>query len=126
MRKKIVAGNWKMNCTHEEAVALANERVELLKNEKTQDVTIILATPYVHLGIVRYLTDKDSRIRVAAQNCAAFDSGAYTGEVSASMIKSVAADLVIIGHSERRIHFNESNAAGKHSLNVKQATILQQ
>jgi triosephosphate isomerase len=100
-----------MNCTHGEAVALTTEIVELIKNENTGDTLIILAPPYLHLGIVHYLTQEEKRIRIAAQNCAAFASGAYTGEVSAAMIKSVAADYVIIGHSERRSYFNESNAA---------------
>src|SRR3954468_12532691 len=111
MRQKIVAGNWKMNCTHEEAVALTTEITELLKNENTADAKIILAPPFVHLGMVRYLTQSESRISIAAQNCAAFATGAYTGEVSAAMLKSIAVDYVIIGHSERRSYFNESNAA---------------
>jgi triosephosphate isomerase (TIM) len=111
MRQKIVAGNWKMNCTHQEAVSLTTEIAELLKNENTGEVKIILAPPFLHLGIVRYLTQDEKRISIAAQNCAAFASGAYTGEVSAAMIESVAAMYVIIGHSERRNYFNETNAA---------------
>ncbi|HKR03910.1 MAG TPA: triose-phosphate isomerase [Bacteroidia bacterium] len=111
MRQKIVAGNWKMNCTHQEAVTLTTEITELLKNENTGDVKIIIAPPFVHLGIARYLTQDEKRISIAAQNCSSFASGAYTGEVSAAMIESVAATYVIIGHSERRNYFNETNAA---------------
>lgn len=110
MRIKIVAGNWKMNCTHEEAVTLSSEIVELLKSESINNVKVILAPPYVHLGAVVYLTNEEKRISVAAQNCSSFASGAYTGEVSATMIKSVGGEYVIIGHSERRSYFNESNA----------------
>lgn len=110
MRQRIVAGNWKMNCTHEEAVSLTSEITELLKNENTGDVKIILAPPFVHLGIVHFLTQEEKRISIAAQNCSSYASGAYTGEVSASMIKSVGAEYVIIGHSERRNYFNDTNA----------------
>jgi triosephosphate isomerase len=109
MRQKIVAGNWKMNCTHEEAVHLTSEIIELLKNENTGEVKIILAPPFIHLGMVRYLIQNKSRISISAQNCSSFDSGAYTGEVSAAMIKSVGTEYVIIGHSERRNYFNETN-----------------
>ena len=109
MRARIVAGNWKMNCTHEEAVSLSTGISELLKNENTNDVKIILAPPFVHLGMVRFLTKDENRISVAAQNCSSFASGAYTGEVSAAMIKSVGGEYVIIGHSERRSYFNEIN-----------------
>lgn len=110
MRTKIVAGNWKMNCTHEEAVILTTEITELLKGENTNDVKIIFAPPFLHIGIVRYLTKDERRISVAAQNCSSFALGAYTGEVSAAMIKSVGAEYVIIGHSERRSYFNENNS----------------
>ncbi|MEP7170065.1 MAG: triose-phosphate isomerase, partial [Bacteroidota bacterium] len=110
MRQKIVAGNWKMNCTHEEAVSLTSEITELLKNETVSDVKIILAPPFVHLGILKYLISEEKRISIAAQNCSSFASGAYTGEVSAAMIKSVGGEHIIIGHSERRSYFNETNA----------------
>jgi triosephosphate isomerase (TIM) len=111
MRQKIVAGNWKMNCTHEEAISLTTGITELLKNENTGDVKIILAPPFVHLGAVRFLTQGEKRISVAAQNCSSYASGAYTGEVSAAIIASVGAEYVIIGHSERRNYFNETHAA---------------
>ncbi|MFI5218628.1 MAG: triose-phosphate isomerase [Bacteroidia bacterium] len=110
MRTKIVAGNWKMNCTHEEAVSLISEIVALLKDEKVNDVKIILAPPFLHIGMARFLAKEESRISIAAQNCSSFASGAYTGEVSAAMIKSTGGEYVIIGHSERRNYFNETNA----------------
>ena len=121
MRNKIVAGNWKMNCTHEEAFNLTTEIVEQLKIENTGEVKIILAPPYLHLGVVVYLTKDENKISVAAQNCSSFASGAYTGEVSAAMIKSVGAEYVIIGHSERRSYFYETNAV----LLVKQVWFFQ-
>jgi triosephosphate isomerase len=108
MREKIVAGNWKMNGTHEEAVALATAVVEALKGRDTGTVKIILAPPFVHLGAVRFLAAGEPRIAVAAQNCAAWEQGAYTGEVSAEMIRSVGAEFVILGHSERRKYFSET------------------
>ena len=120
MRQKIVAGNWKMNCLHEEAFSLTTEIVELLINENTGDVKIIIAPPYLHLGVVVYLTKDENRIGVSAQNCSSFASGAYTGEVAAAMIKSVGVAYVIIGHSERRSYFNETNVVlfekTKHAL----------
>ena len=108
MRKKIVAGNWKMNCNREEAFSLATEVAGMLADEKRNDVNVILAPPFVHLSAISHLLT-GSGIHVAAQNCASETSGAFTGEVSASMIKSVGASHVIIGHSERRNLFHESN-----------------
>ena len=110
-----------MNCTHEEAVALTSGITELLKNENTGDVKIILSPPFVHVGVVFYLTKEDKRISVAAQNCSSFSSGAYTGEISVAIIKSVGAEYVIIGHSERRNYFNETN----NTLSEKVKLVLQ-
>jgi len=109
MRKKIVAGNWKMNCNREEAFSLVTEIKGMIADEILSDVTVILAPPFVHLASVTHLIN-GSGIHVAAQNCASEPAGAFTGEVSASMIKSVGAAYVIIGHSERRSYFNESNS----------------
>lgn len=107
-RKKIVAGNWKMNCNREEALSLATEVAGMVKDEKRNDALVVLAPPAVHIGSVAHLV-KPYGITVAAQNCSAESSGAYTGEISASMISSVGAGAVIIGHSERRNYFNESD-----------------
>ncbi len=109
MRKKIVAGNWKMNTLKEEAHELASEIIKLLTDEKIT-AFVILAPPFIHLSTVMEIIKNEKRISVAAQNCSDKKSGAYTGEVSAAMIKSHGASAVIIGHSERRSYFNETDA----------------
>ena len=110
MRKHIVAGNWKMNNTIEEGKILASEVVNMVKDEVNNDVTIILGTPFVHLLPVVQVTSQSDKVFTAAQNCSEHSSGAFTGEVSVSMLKSVGVHYVIIGHSERRQYFNETNA----------------
>ncbi len=107
-RRKVVAGNWKMNCNREEALSLATEIAGMVKDEKHNQALVILAPPSVHIASVAHLT-KPYGIVVAAQNCSAEQSGAFTGEISASMISSAGAEAVIIGHSERRSYFNESD-----------------
>ena len=109
MRKHIVAGNWKMNNTIEEGQILASEVVGLVGNEIDSEVTLILGTPFVHLLPVVKLTEQSDKVFTAAQNCSQHSSGAYTGEVSVSMLKSTGVKFVIIGHSERRQYFNETN-----------------
>jgi len=106
MRKKIVAGNWKMNKTLQEGVALATELKNILAAEKP-NCEVIIGTPFIHLATVSELL-KDSAIKVSAENCANKESGAYTGEVSAAMVKSTGAEYVILGHSERREYYNET------------------
>jgi len=108
MRKKVVAGNWKMNCNRDEAFNLASEISGMVADEKLNNNLVILAPPFVHLAAVSRLVS-GTEIKIAAQNCSGEMNGAFTGEVSAPMIKSVGADFVIIGHSERRSLFNESN-----------------
>jgi len=105
MRKHIVAGNWKMNTTLQEGLELAKA-----VNEKVsgKDVTVVLCTPFVHLTEVGKTVDKDA-LYFGAQNCADKESGAYTGEVSVYMIKSTGATHVILGHSERRAYYGETN-----------------
>jgi triosephosphate isomerase (TIM) len=107
MRQKIVAGNWKMNKNLQEGIQLAKE-VDQLVSGLTTDVKVILAPPLVHITEVRKAVS--SKISVSSQNCAAEASGAYTGEVSASMVKSTGADYAIIGHSERRAYYGETDA----------------
>lgn len=109
-RRKIVAGNWKMNKLYDEAVSLTEELIENLDQEKVGDTHIILAPPLVHLQSVTEILMFTPGIAVAAQDCHQEVSGAYTGEVSAAMIKSVDADAVILGHSERREYFGETDA----------------
>lgn len=105
MRKKIVAGNWKMNTTLQQGIELATGVNE---NVSGSDVTVILCTPFVHLHEVSKIINKDA-VYLGAQNCADKASGAYTGEVSAEMIKSTGATHVILGHSERRAYYGETN-----------------
>lgn len=109
MRKQIVAGNWKMNNNLDEGKILASEVVKLVAAEVNNRVTLILGTPFVHLRSVVEITDDSAKVFVAAQNCSEHKSGAYTGEVSVSMLKSTGLGFVIIGHSERRLYFKETN-----------------
>lgn len=107
MRKKIVAGNWKMNTTPAEGVELL-KGVIALKGEVSPSVDFIVAPPFTHLSEIVKVA-KGSGIAVGAQNCAAEAKGAYTGEVSAKMIASLGVDYVIIGHSERRQYYGETS-----------------
>ncbi|HLU89469.1 MAG TPA: triose-phosphate isomerase [Cyclobacteriaceae bacterium] len=109
MRKKIVAGNWKMNCTLDEGMKLTSEIVNMVKDERTDDVQVVLNPPSLHIHGVKRLIGDVPGLFVGAQNCSSKDSGAYTGEISAKMIASFGATHVIIGHSERREYFRESN-----------------
>ncbi|MFA6923361.1 MAG: triose-phosphate isomerase [Bacteroidales bacterium] len=109
MRKKIVAGNWKMNNTFEEGVKLTNEIIELSKNITAQNVGIVLCPPFFFLQKCAELIKNNSQITVGAQNCHQEIKGAFTGEVSAEMLKSVGVKYVITGHSERRSYFKEDN-----------------
>jgi triosephosphate isomerase (TIM) len=106
MRQKIVAGNWKMNKTLEEAHALTSELMGMVADEVKGNVTTILCTPFPYLVPIKNQLGS-SPIKVGAQNCSEHDSGAYTGEVSAMMLKSIGVPYVIIGHSERRQYFGE-------------------
>lgn len=107
MRKLIVAGNWKMNKSLNEGIELINEINEKLKS-KTNDALVIYGTPFIHLAEAGKMVDNKS-IFLSAQNCAAEASGAYTGEVSASMVASTGAQYVILGHSERRAYYNDND-----------------
>jgi triosephosphate isomerase len=116
MRKNIVAGNWKMNTTLQEGLALAKELNEALKG-KTVNCDVVIGTPFTHLASVAEIVDLQ-RIGVAAQNCADKSKGAYTGEVSAEMVASTGAKYVILGHSERRAYYQETPAI------LKEKTLL--
>lgn len=98
-----------MNNTIEEGKNLAAEVVSMVKEEVHNEVTVILGTPFVHLLPVVQLTEQSDKVFAAAQNCSEHSSGAFTGEVSVSMLKSTGVKFVIIGHSERRQYFNETN-----------------
>ncbi|HZL10249.1 MAG TPA: triose-phosphate isomerase [Prolixibacteraceae bacterium] len=119
MRKKIVAGNWKCNTTVQEGIELAKAVNELVAQKGAKDVVVVLGTPFTHLTSVVAVVDTN-RIGVAAQNCAAEAKGAYTGEISAAMVKSTGAEYVILGHSERREYYGETSE----TLNKKVALAL--
>ncbi|MFZ4724856.1 MAG: triose-phosphate isomerase [Paludibacter sp.] len=106
MRKNIVAGNWKMNKTLQEGLALATELNEVLAGAELK-CDVVIGTPFIHLASVAAAIDT-TKIAVAAQNCANKESGAYTGEISAAMVKSTGANYVILGHSERRAYYGET------------------
>ncbi len=106
MRKKIVAGNWKMNKTMAEAQALASEVMGMISSEVNSSAIVVLCVPFPYLPVIKYQLGK-SVVKVGAQNCSEYDSGAYTGEVSALMLKSMEIPYVILGHSERRQYFGE-------------------
>ncbi len=106
MRKNIIAGNWKMNKTLQEGLDLAKGLEAALKG-KNHTCGVIIGTPFIHLASLPTAIDTN-KIAVAAQNCADKESGAYTGEVSAAMVKSTGAEYVILGHSERRSYYGET------------------
>ena len=107
MRKKIVAGNWKMNTTVTEGVALAKAIVEKV-NELPKDVKLVVAPPFTHLVPVAEVL-KGSPVALSAQNCADQPKGAFTGEVSAAMLKDAGCCYTILGHSERREYYGETS-----------------
>lgn len=120
MRKKIVAGNWKCNTTLQEGVELAKSVMETVGKAGDPDVQVIVCPPFVHITKVVESVDND-RVKVGAQNCGAEPKGAFTGEVSAEMVKSTGAEYVIIGHSERREYYGETGEI----LNKKIALALE-
>ena len=106
MRKKIVAGNWKMNLNLQEGVALAKEINEAMTAEKP-NCDVVICTPFIHIASVAKELNA-SLVGLGAENCADKEKGAYTGEVSAEMVKSTGAQYVILGHSERRQYYGET------------------
>ena len=105
MRKKIIAGNWKMNKLPNEAIAFIEELIPLVKDTQNE---VILCVPYTDL-FYTLLTTQDTNIKIGAQNMHFEENGAYTGEVSGPMLKSIGVEYVIIGHSERRQYFAETD-----------------
>jgi triosephosphate isomerase (TIM) len=108
MRRKIVAGNWKMNMDLSEGLKFA-ESLNAYFKSKPVKAGVILCTPFIHLAAVSEII-KNGTLLLGAQNCSSEPSGAFTGEISAQMIKSTGAGYVIIGHSERRTYYHEDDA----------------
>ena len=105
LRKAVIAGNWKMNKTPDEAKALLTEIVPLVKDA---DCDVIACVPYVDLTVALEAT-KGTNVKIGAENCHWATSGAYTGEISADMLKAMGIEYVVIGHSERRQYFGETD-----------------
>jgi len=124
MRKKIVAGNWKMNLDYQQGVSLFSEIVNMVKDEVIAQQQVVICSPFIHLHSIAQLAKGAQRVAIGAQNIYFEEAGAYTGEVSAVQVKSTGATYVILGHSERRAYFGEDNyilskkvdAALKHGL----------
>lgn len=110
MRKNIVAGNWKMNLDYEKGVSLFSEIVNMVKDEVVGNQEVIVCSPAIHLHSIAKLAEPVANVAVGAQNIHQAESGAYTGEISGSQVKSTGAEYVILGHSERRAYFGETDA----------------
>lgn len=118
MRKKIVAGNWKMNLDYNAGLSLFSEIVNMVNDEVRGEQEVIVCPPFIHLNSLAHQVKQNSRVSVGAQNCHQAASGAYTGEVSAAMIQSAGAKYVILGHSERRQYFGETDALLAEKVNT--------
>ena len=105
MRKKVIAGNWKMNMLPNETINFIQEIEPIIKNTENE---VILCVPYIDL-FYALLNAQDTNIKIGAQNMYFEESGAFTGEISGKMLKSIGVEYVIIGHSERRNLFGESD-----------------
>jgi len=117
MRKKTVAGNWKMNLRKDDAIKLFGE-IELRSEDVKDEVNILVFPPFIYLDSILTARNTDSRIKVGAQNFYPADAGAYTGEVSVAQLKDLGVDAVLIGHSERREYFGETNAFLKQKVDA--------
>ena len=117
MRTKIVAGNWKLNYDKEQSKKLIKDLKKAIKNNPLDSTRVIVAPTFVNLSSA-VKTAKKSKIEVVAQNMHQAANGAYTGEVSADMLKAIGVETVILGHSERRTYFNETDAALAEKVNT--------
>ncbi len=109
MRTKIIAGNWKMNNDFDAGLKLASEVFYMANDEiLNPNIKVIMAPPFIHLEALSRRKPINHKLAIAAQNCSEHSHGAYTGEVSAAMIKSTGAEYIIIGHSERRAYHHEN------------------
>ncbi len=116
-RQQIVAGNWKMNKNYKEGVDLAAAIASKLPSAST-DALVILCPPYIHLSGVADAIKGVSNLKLGAQNCYQEESGAYTGEISPAMLRSAGCDYVILGHSERREYFGETDELLSRKINL--------
>jgi triosephosphate isomerase (TIM) len=117
MRKKTVAGNWKMNLNKNEAIRLFGE-IEVRSEDVQDEVNLMVFSPALYLDNLLNARSGKSRIKIGAQNFHPADSGAFTGEISIAQLKSLEVDAVLIGHSERREYFNETNEFIKEKVNA--------
>lgn len=124
MRKKIVAGNWKMNKNYEEALSLISEIINMKDLEINSNMEMVLAPPFPYLKAAVDLSKGYSNVFIAAQNINENISGAYTGEISAEMIQSIGCNYVIIGHSERRLYFHETNEVLRKKVDTALSRVL--
>ena len=122
MRKKIVAGNWKMNKNLQDGIALAKELNDSLAADKP-NCGVVICTPFIHLAKVADVV-AGTVIGLGAENCADKEKGAFTGEVSAAQVKSTGAQYVILGHSERRAYYGETAEILKEKVNLALANGL--
>jgi triosephosphate isomerase (TIM) len=120
MRKKLVAGNWKMNKSLSTTKVLINEIKEKLTKQELEKVDVIICPPFTFIGLANDILNSNG-IKIGAQNVFYKDEGAYTGEISSPMLKSLNCEYVILGHSERRQYFNETN----HLINLKVINTIQ-
>ena len=116
MRKNIVAGNWKMNLKRDEGLNLVNDVINLLPSDN--EVEVVFAPSFIYLYKVNKMCLNLDRVSTASQNISKEESGAFTGEVSAEMIRSINVKYAIIGHSERREYFKETNEDLKQKVDV--------
>ncbi|HQD10062.1 MAG TPA: triose-phosphate isomerase [Flavihumibacter sp.] len=117
MRKQIAAANWKMNCTYQQGEKLLDD---ILKAKPTlgADQLVLFAVPFPYLIMAKSEVADEKNVQIAAQNCYHKKAGAYTGDVSAEMLDSIGIDYCIVGHSERREYFNESNQDLAEKINL--------
>lgn len=117
MRKQIAAANWKMNCTYRQGEKLLSD---ILKNKILPSLhqQVLFSVPFPYLVMTKSEVEEEQGYEVAAQNCYHKKSGAYTGEVSAEMLHSIGINYCLVGHSERREYFNESNAVLAEKINL--------
>ena len=116
MRKNIVAGNWKMNLNREEGIKLVEEVISLVSSDN--NVEVVFSPPFLYLHKVNKMCANDNLLQTASQNISHNESGAFTGEVSSQMVNSLNVKYTILGHSERREYFNETNIELKQKVDL--------